>query len=1250
MRLKKFLVKTLILTSLVNVGFAQKVTLKEGWDAFTKNDFATAKVKFEKAAQNEETKADANLALSFYYQGISEESLAFKHFKEYFDNAKDPYPTLFALWKSESVSNGLGRLSDDRYNFTMQLSTEGKDGLYEAIKNEFLAKHFKNANDIKKAIYHAESIGGVKEWQILGRFENISASGFNKTHDAVKYAKDHVFLDKNGGRIEWFKVPVLPYDRWMTTSYYMYTNDAISYAQTFCNSETAQEVQLRLGIDGSYRIWLNDNLVSEREEEQINNIDAEIIKVKLNKGYNRILIQLGCSEIGYTSAMLRVTDNNGKPLDNVSFSSDYHNYEKSTDNFIEAVQHPIEKHFIEKTKNGDNDFLNYILLAYTYKHNDRDNKYLETLLEAEKEYGESVFLKYFLVDAYNQVNNETEISKELEAIKEIAPESYVSLVLMISKENENENYDEAEKYLSRLIELYGNNSYTLGQKINLASQREKIEELRSLVNMAYKQYPNSSDYVYLKYIILEKLDNNPNKAFKVLKKFTKNNFDVTALETMAGRYFETNNVYKGIDIYKNLERDFPESTSYKTTLAKIYFAMQNYTLAIQKYEEALKIAPYKSDLFSEIAKTYEEAGNTKKAIEYYKKNIEYGRYDFDSREKVRVLEGKEKLYTQFREVPDPEEIFENAPSAEDFPEDNSIMLLDETHKIVHKDGATEEKRYEMIKVFNTTGVDTWKEYSIGVYGNQRLVVEEAKVFKKDGSKLDGEVNYSYVVFTDLEEGDAIYIVYRLETFNYGKLAQHFWGKHYFDYFIPTKTNNYSLLVHENKKFKHDVLNDTLTPKITEKGDYILYEWSVKDRPSLKSEDYMPVLADVGATLHFSSFENWNEISKWYIDLSQVKQKADIELKNTVDEIFEGKENLTDIDKAKTIYDYIVKNIRYSSISFRQSGLIPQKASKVISSKLGDCKDVSTLFVTMCREVGLDAHLVLVNTRDNGDNSIHLPSIDFNHCIAKLNLDNDESYYIELTSDLIPFASQGKTLKNATILDITPETKNIQQLNSGNKAENKVLRYAQVSFKGNTMIIEKTNEKHGVYSGGMRSTYKNEGKEQQEKSMKNAISGEYIKTKLTHLKFDETLDNTSEKLTYEYSYEVEDAFTDVGGILILKLPWADRIATPGFISSDKREFPIDVWEYDISELDYEKLVIKLPSDKKLVKDKPDDITYNNKYFEYKLIHNKTNANELVIERSFRFKVDQVAPENYLEFKNEFEKVIKADERQLGFQEI
>src|SRR6185436_16268139 len=100
-------------------------------------------------------------------------------------------------------------------------------------------------------------------------------------------------------------------------------------------------------------------------------------------------------------------------------------------------------------------------------------------------------------------------------------------------------------------------------------------------------------------------------------------------------------------------------------------------------------------------------------------------------------ENKSDLLNVFDKV-DFQKIYDSSPAASEFPEDNSIVLLDETHKIVYKGGASAEKNFVMIKVFNASGVDDWKEYSVPWPHGQRLVVDECYVIKKNGKKTDAE--------------------------------------------------------------------------------------------------------------------------------------------------------------------------------------------------------------------------------------------------------------------------------------------------------------------------------------------------------------------------------------------------------------------------------------------------------------------------------------------------------------------------------
>ncbi len=1241
--MKKTVISLVLLTGLFFNAFSQQSMLNEGWSAFEESNYKLAIVKFEQAATNASTKSEANLALSIIYHTESKEQKSFDHFKAFYESSKNPKNELYALWKTASVSDGRGKLTEDRLDFFLNLNFDGDDGMYKAVNNEFLNNHYLMANNLGKSRDYANQVGVVNKWAGLGIFDNVSASGFGKTHDALENPQSSkIFTNKNGGEVQWFDIPYLPISNWLATTHYFVNNNSVIYAQTFCESEKAQKAQVRVGAYGSFRLWVNDVLVMEEEEEQITDIDAYTVTVNLNQGNNRILVQMGCSELSNSGVFVRLTDNNGNPLDNVSYSTEYNPYNKGKNETPIIKKLPIEEHFEKEIASKPDEILNYILLYYTYAHNGKTQKKLELMRKASAKFPKNTLIKTFLISVYSRLDNETDESKELEALKEMAPNSYKALNLTYDDKIEKEEYEEAEETLDKIKDFYGENFTTTLYGIQLASLREQHGELNDLIKTAYKKYPESWYTTYLRYLVY-KDKNKSRKGIKIVKKYLKKNFSSKLYETLASAYFQSGNPNAGLAIYKKLANQFPEESDFSYTLGQIYSSVQQYETAEDYFRTCLKVAPYAPGYFEKIAECYEEMDKDELAIKYYNKVIEYGRYDFDAREKVRVLNGEEKLFEQFAEVKDPEDIFENSPIAKDLPEENSVMLLDQTHKIVHEDGATESRRYLMVKVLNATGVDNWKEYSVGSGG--RATIEEAMVYKADGSKVEADKNYSYIVFTGLEEGDAIYIEYKNESTNYGKLAKHFWAQHYFDYFIPSVTNNYSLLVHKSKKFKYEVTNGTIEPKVSDKGDYKLYEWNTKDNKGIKSESYMPSLVDVTPTLHLSSIEEWNEIVDWYIDLSQTKQKSDVVLKETIEELFEGKENLTDKQKAQLIYDYITKNIRYSSISFRQSGLVPQKASKVISTKLGDCKDVSTLFVTMCREVGLDANLVLVNTRDNGDKDVYLPSIDFNHCIAKVNLDN-KPYFIELTSDLIPFSTQGYNLRYATVLDISKGNNNIQHLDVDTRLKNSIKRETTLSFKGDDMIVKKRSIKTGDYSGNMRAIYRDIGSEKQFKRMQEAVSGTYVKTKLTNLDFNETLDSNVEAIEYGYDYLVEDVFNDVGGILIFKLPWADNAEHEDFLSAESRKLPISIWKYTVADSKYEKITVNLPSDKKLVKSKPDDIVINNEFFSYSLTHKKVGK-QLIIIRKFNFKKDTIEVKDYEKFKNEYEKVIKADTRQLAF---
>jgi tetratricopeptide (TPR) repeat protein/transglutaminase-like putative cysteine protease len=1228
---------------------AQQSKIDEGWQNFNNNNSKKAIEQFKEAATNTETAEKAQLALCLIYsdQGYAEEAL--KSFQSFYKISANPYPYMDVLWQTAAVAYGGGKKSKERLKFLKSLLKDPKlPGQLKARLHSSLGDHFEALGKFKDAQKEFSQIGSVTQWMSVGSFENISASGFDKDYDPIKTPKtDAKFKNKLGADVRWFKLQDVRRDRWVDLTAYFYAGDAIIYSQNFVNSPTEQKVQLRLGVSGSIKVWLNDQLVMSEIEERNNDFDSYWVETTLKKGYNRILVQIGESEAGNSNFMLRITDDNGNNIEGLTFDNvAYKDYDKTAVEYKPIT--PSYYEFFENEVAKNPSFMNLILLAKLYS--DRDMRYnaRKILNRAQAMAPNSSYVQLKLVNVYQSEGNRTAIAKVIDWLKDNDKNNPISLGLFYDEAIENENYEKADSILSRIESFVGTNAEEVFEKkINLYNSQEKQQELIAIIDKAYNYYPENFLFVFYK-ALLEKSRKNTSGAIKVLKKYNKTTYSITAQKQIAQSYFESSDVLSGINVYEKLVKDNPINVPLQYELADIYVQMQNYIKATEMLDKIITTAPYISKYWELRAKCYSEKGNTNAAKSDYKRAMELSPTNFDARTKLRELDGKKAdIFLNFPAI-DVYKAFNEGGGADDYPDENSAILVNAVQRVVYSDGVSEEKHVLVAKVLNKAGIDEWKEYGIPYYFTQRVVVEKVEVLKANGSKLEAERDGAHVVFTNLEVGDGIHVTYKVENHQTGKLAPHFTDKHYFNEFYPVKLSSYALLIHPDIKFEHKFSNGGFEPAKSDVDGYNLYIWERKDVPALKSESYMTSLVDFGEVLFISSFPNWKFISNWYSDLAKTKAKSDFEVKETAQELFKGKENYTKLEKAKVIHDYIVENIRYSLVEFRQSGLIPQKASKVINTRVGDCKDVSTLFVALCREAGIDSvRLVLINTRNNGKKDLLLPSIDFNHCIGNITIDGKE-YFVELTSDKNGFRSYPNTLKNAFALKIYDEQEGTSQepfyLLPPTKIQDNIARTTTANFNAKEMVIDTKTTKYGDWASDVRYQYGDIPETERRKKLLHNLTGDNSSIKLNTYKFN-GLDDISDSINYEYNYTLGNAITQITGLNIFNIPWSNKVSSISFLSNEERKHPIKLWSYFEFDQTNETIVFTFPEGKTLA-ELPKNTSFKCNAAEYKVTY-KMLGNKLEVKREIRILTDVVPPENYDEFKKFFEKMVEEDTRQLAF---
>ncbi len=163
---------------------------------------------------------------------------------------------------------------------------------------------------------------------------------------------------------------------------------------------------------------------------------------------------------------------------------------------------------------------------------------------------------------------------------------------------------------------------------------------------------------------------------------------------------------------------------------------------------------------------------------------------------------------------------------------------------------------------------------------------------------------------------------------------------------------------------------------------------------------------VDPVLVVSTGKSWNAVARSYAKLVDVKA-AEL-----------GRERVHDLIQSdlgrqaviRSVMDYVNRNIRYTANDLGQSTLVPDSPLDVLDRQYGDCKDQSTLMVSMLRNLGIEASVVLLSTSQNGLVPEGYPGINaFNHTIVYLPEDEiwiDPASMIS-ESGRIPQADQGR---------------------------------------------------------------------------------------------------------------------------------------------------------------------------------------------------------------------------------------------------
>lgn len=177
------------------------------------------------------------------------------------------------------------------------------------------------------------------------------------------------------------------------------------------------------------------------------------------------------------------------------------------------------------------------------------------------------------------------------------------------------------------------------------------------------------------------------------------------------------------------------------------------------------------------------------------------------------------------------------------------------------------------------------------------------------------------------------------------------------------------------------------------GGQTVYEWTLKDVPGVRLQDYTPSWHDPFPMVMVSEYSNWKDVVNWARELYPFDGKLSPGLMAKIKEFSAGKKPE---DRIRAALRFVQDDVRYMGIEMAEGSHKPNRPDKVFQQRFGDCKDKSYLLCTMLRSMGIEAHPVLINTNFRKTIMSWLPSpFAFNHVTVRV-LCNGRYYYFDPT--------------------------------------------------------------------------------------------------------------------------------------------------------------------------------------------------------------------------------------------------------------
>ena len=895
--------------------------------------------------------------------------------------------------------------------------------------------------DLDGAQRRIQSLGFVRDWLVVGPFDNEGKAGFSRTFGPESDLPQpldiaRVYEGKERAA-RWRSIPAITSYGWLDFGSLLRPAEKIcAYATTFVRSTAAagpSQATVWAGAAGALRVfWNGEEVLSDAHYRSID-ADRSACTVAVKPGWNRLTVKV-CNDDTSPMLTIRLADPQGAPEPRLESSADPAHAQAATANAVTRKGARRDDEQVTVRGSGKETSVQSPDAA---PRRDRDpgrargpvQRFEEATGKAQPAPGDlEAYARYLLKtggDDPAEHNARTLANRAAERVPTVERlllaasvaedrnqrREWVDKAAQAAGKNANlkvllaqaqlarsgANWRDAVPFYDKILRTYPDDTEALLGRVDLYNEAGLRRTALGMLEHAVDRNPRAVSLLRMFALQLGSLGRQT-EAEEIQNRYASYRFDdpTFLLSRIEGAVSRRDKPLATHWIARLLAVS-PDSPFHLAACARALLALGETDKAVATFEQALAMAPDDTQTMRELSDTYGRLQQREAQLRLLRRILVLKPQTKEVREYLESAEARQQR---------PDEAY--AWSSEKFlplrtsaPDGYTKRVLRDLQvTTVYPSGLSATFHQIVFQPLTNETAASSRQYAFAYQADRQVVqLRGARVYRGDG-RVDEAIESNegpadnpsiamytsartfYVQFPRLNVGDVVELRYRVEDVTPDNAFADYFGEvQTMQASEPVKNAEYVVIAPSSRPLHFSASPiPGLQREDKADGQNSVYRFFAPDIPPILSEPDMPPWSEVLGHVHVSTYRTWDEVGRWYWGLAKDQLIPDEAIRAKVLELTQGL--TTERDKVRAVYDYVVQRTRYVALEFGIYGYKPHRASQTFARGWGDCKDKASLIVSMLDALSIPAQMVIVRSGMRGDFPSDLASLaPFDHAIA-----------------------------------------------------------------------------------------------------------------------------------------------------------------------------------------------------------------------------------------------------------------------------